>query len=249
MDLITRSQGLRHIAEQIFLNLDKNDLLRCQEVNEYWASILRDPWLWYRKKIQNTKLTQEHQKEWMNSCERLSTLNLTKDITSGLNFIYERLEKSGTLNGTYWSAVSKHSSLFSTQKRCTEIVKILAPLTENPNAPDRLGNTPISVAACKGHTEIVKILATLTDNPIAPNKYGETPIHLAALNGHTEIVKILAPLTDNPNAPNKSGYTPIHWAAQNGHTEIVKILKPFHDLQNYNAGASRKPYKKRAKKF
>ena len=51
----------------------------------------------------------------------------------------------------------------------TEIVKILAPLTENPNAPDRNGYTPIICAAHNGHTEIVKILVPLTDNPNAPN--------------------------------------------------------------------------------
>ena len=47
----------------------------------------------------------------------------------------------------------------------TEIVKILAPLTDNPNTPERNGRTPIYKAAWKGHTEIVKILASLTDNP------------------------------------------------------------------------------------
>ena len=74
----------------------------------------------------------------------------------------------------------------------TEIVKILAPLTDNPNAPDYLGRTPIYRAAYKGHTEIVKILSPLTDNPNAPNEDGNTQIHWAAWHGHTEIVKILA---------------------------------------------------------
>ena len=37
----------------------------------------------------------------------------------------------------------------------SEIVKILAPLTNNPNAPDEYGKTPIYWAARNGHTEIV----------------------------------------------------------------------------------------------
>ena len=73
-----------------------------------------------------------------------------------------------------------------------EIVKILAPLTDNPNTPDKYGVTPIYRAAYLGHTEIVKILAPLTGNPNASDETGQTPIHMAALNGHTEIVKILA---------------------------------------------------------
>ena len=60
-----------------------------------------------------------------------------------------------------------------------EIVKILAPLTDNPNAPNKYGNTPIHRAAQNGHTEIVRILAPLTDNPNARDKDGETPIHKA----------------------------------------------------------------------
>ena len=55
----------------------------------------------------------------------------------------------------------------------TEIVKILAPLTDNPNAPNIHGDTPIYWAAWNGHSEIVKILVPLTDIPNAPNENGE----------------------------------------------------------------------------
>ena len=114
----------------------------------------------------------------------------------------------------------------------SEIVKILAPLTVNPNAPFTDGRTPISTAAFNGHVEIVKILAPLTVNPNAPDDNGKTPIYLAARKGHTEIVQILVPLTYDPNAPDKDGWTPIHGAACNGHTEIVKILAPLTDNPN-----------------
>ena len=70
----------------------------------------------------------------------------------------------------------------------TEIVKILAPLTGDPNAPDKDGDTPIHFAAQEGHTEIVKILAPLTDNPNAPNNNGETPSSFAY---NAEIKRIL----------------------------------------------------------
>ena len=73
----------------------------------------------------------------------------------------------------------------------TGIVRILAPLTDNPNAPDEEGITPIHLAAFEGHTEIVKILAPLTNIPNAPAKNGVTPIHEATRRGHTEIVQIL----------------------------------------------------------
>ena len=103
MDLITTTPGLLHIAEQIFSNLDRNDLLQCQEVNESWASILRNPWFWYKRMMKNTTLSEEHQREWSNFCEKLSKLNLTKDMTRGLNNIYEDLENSHTLYESYWN--------------------------------------------------------------------------------------------------------------------------------------------------
>ena len=65
------------------------------------------------------------------------------------------------------------------QEGHAEIVKILAPLTDNPNAPDEYGETLIYWAAYWGHTEIVKILAPLTANPNAPNNDGETPSSVA----------------------------------------------------------------------
>ena len=39
-----------------------------------------------------------------------------------------------------------------------KIVKIMAPWTDNPNAPDEYGITPTYWAAHNGHSEIVKIL-------------------------------------------------------------------------------------------
>ena len=223
MDLITRTPGLIHIAEEIFSNLDRNSLLEYQKVNEYWECIIRNPWFWFRRMQHYAKLSEEHQKEWKDFCEKLSKLNLTKDMTPPLNYIYSQLEDSVTLNETYWFAIctSSEYSAFA------EIVRIMAPLIENPNSLSEDGDTTICWAAQNGHAEIVKILAPLTNNPNAPNQYGSTPIFKAAWFGHTEIVKILAPLTDNPNAPDKDGKTPIYWASHKGHTEIVKILASF----------------------
>ena len=104
-------------------------------------------------------------------------------------------------------------------------------MTDNPNAPDKTGNTPIHEAAWKGRTEIVKFLAPLTNNPNAPNKDGMTPIYQAASYGHTEVVKLLASLTYNPNAPNRwgpsKGKTPSSVAKN---AEIRRILESFNHV-------------------
>ena len=61
-----------------------------------------------------------------------------------------------------------------------ETVKILAPLTKNPNAPNEDKDTPIHNAAFYGHIEIIKILLLLIENTNPPDGEGETPIHVAA---------------------------------------------------------------------
>ena len=106
----------------------------------------------------------------------------------------------------------------------------MAPLSNNPNAPDPRGYTPIARAAFRGDKEIIEILAPLSHDDVnSPDPKGWPPIARAAFNGNKEIVEILAPLTDNPNAPNNFGITPIQLAARNQitGTEIIKILAPL----------------------
>ena len=131
-----------------------------------------------------------------------------------------------------------------TSNKEKDIIKILAPLTDNPNAPDKDGETPIYWAARNGHTEVVKILAPLTDNPNVPDNDGETPIFWAALKGYTEIVKILAPLTKNPNATDK-GFTSFLTCSN---VVIRRILKT-NNSKKRKSGPSTKPSRRQVKKF
>ena len=68
----------------------------------------------------------------------------------------------------------------------------MVPLTNNPNAPNKYGDSPIHMAENNGNIGIVKILAPLTDNPNAADEDGKTPIYYAACLGNTEILIIFA---------------------------------------------------------
>ena len=57
MDVITKSPGLYHIAERIFMDLDYEKLLLCEEVNDNWRTLLKNPWFWYKKCRQNSTLS------------------------------------------------------------------------------------------------------------------------------------------------------------------------------------------------
>ena len=203
MEKIINNPGLQHLAEKVFWNLDCEDLKICAQINQSCKQILENPTFWLKK---FKSISMENQKDWIKVIKLAKNSDKRNAIISYLQW---NLKKEA-----YWAAYYGH----------IDIIKILAPLTDNPNCPNKDGYTPINLAAKNGHTEIVKILAPLTDNPNAPDENGDTPIYLAAHFGHLEFVKFLAPLTDNPNAPNEQGITPIQQAARNGHLEIFNTL-------------------------
>ena len=232
MEKIINNPGLQHLAENIFLNLNYADLKKCHLINQSTSQILNNPMFWIKELIRKG-LSQENQKDWISAVQLETNSEKKKSIAAYLKWT---LKEEKLFDVPYFDKpivqeyfrmkIYNISHYEDSSNKNTEIVKILAPLTDHPNTPDKDGRGPIYMAAIRGCTEIVKILAPLTDNPNAPNRWGDTPIHRAAQNGHMEIVKILFPLTDKPNNPNRWGETPEYWAARKGHTEIVKILAP-----------------------
>ena len=113
-----------------------------------------------------------------------------------------------------------------------DVVKALAPLIENLNAPDKIGVTPIHHASYWGQLEVIQFLAPLTETPNVPDKKGITPINLATYRGQLDVIKFLAPLTATPNSPDIHGLTPIHVAASKGCLEFIRILAPLTNRLN-----------------
>ena len=238
LENLINNPGFLHLAKGIFYELDIDSLEVCQNINQASKQILVNPFFWLGKFVRGGGLSKKNQDEWTKAIQSVKkNSEMEKQIVLYLKWTlrskgglidlpcYTNPEVQDDFQKQIWKAV--HLS-----DENIEIVTILAPLTNNPNAPNACGHTPICCAAFYGHTEIVKILAQFSNNPNAPNKWGCTPIFIATCYGHTKVVKILATLTDNPNAPDEDGRTTIYWAATKGHTEIVKILAPLTDNPN-----------------
>jgi ankyrin repeat protein len=81
--------------------------------------------------------------------------------------------------------------------RSLGIVKGLVESGANVHAQDKLGATPLHMAAHIGNVKIVKLLVELGANVHAQAKSGATSLHLATSKGHEEIVKLLVELGGN----------------------------------------------------
>lgn len=81
--------------------------------------------------------------------------------------------------------------------------------------------SPLMMAAFKGHTELVKKLIARDAHV---NKPGWAPLHYAATGGHLEIMRILLEEHAFIDAESPNRTTPLMMAAHYGSTEAVKLL-------------------------
>ena len=264
--LLTKNPELQHLAEDVFFNLNHEDFEEYMEVDESWKKIIYNPSFLLRKCIQlgyfektksawktTVQLTKSRDEEFLTEhfFDVLNMETFHPDVSPiylaaiyGYSKIIQAVAASsiddpntseGSDGDTPMHAAAREGHL--------DVIKVLAPLSKNPNAPNSSGWTPIHEAAREGHANVIKVLAPFIDNPNALRPDGETPIYAAAKDGNSEVVKVLATLSrlrmrfdriiaEDPNAPNPKGMTPIFIAAKTGHTDVVKVLAPLANNPN-----------------
>ena len=192
MEAIISTPGLQHLAENIIWNLNDEAMKIFAQINQSCSQILQNPIFGLRK---FEHLSRNNQKDWIKVIQ--SVKNSDKGIAI-ISYLQWNFNNNALMDFPCYSnlkvqqdfrmAIKVICKSIKTSKEDLEFVKIMAPLTDNLNAPNKHGETPIYLAAYRGHTEIVKILAPLRDNPNAPNKHGETP---SSVTNNGEIHRIL----------------------------------------------------------
>ena len=89
MEKLTNNPGLQHIAEEIFLNLAYDSLEKCQEIDESWKSILKDPLFWLKKCIKNGQLKETKKSAWIKSVQNARGTNMEEHVIQHLKYISE----------------------------------------------------------------------------------------------------------------------------------------------------------------
>jgi len=89
---------------------------------------------------------------------------------------------------------------------------------------NRLGETPLYVAAEKGQIEMARALIARGADARARTPNGETVLHAAAMIESAALTSALVEAGAEVNAANNDGETPLQWAALTGTFLAVKAL-------------------------
>jgi ankyrin repeat protein len=90
---------------------------------------------------------------------------------------------------------------------------------------DKIGRTPLLIAAEKGHHEVVELLLdTGHVNIEAKGSDHKTPLATAVEKGYVETATLLLEKGADPNAKDGNGVTPLLWAARLGYEAVVRLL-------------------------
>jgi len=94
------------------------------------------------------------------------------------------------------------------------------------NKGDEAGETPLLIAAEKGHSSVVELVLKADGVDVNKgNNDGYTPLHVAAQNGHLSVVELLLK-ADGVDVRKKNvlGRTPLRLAFGRGHASVVHLF-------------------------
>ena len=105
----------------------------------------------------------------------------------------------------------------ATAGRAAEVETIL----QRPQDP---GETPLFLAAERGHLEVTRLLLEANADKDMCSATGATPLFIAAQTGQLEVVRLLLEANADKDKACENGATPLFLAAGQGQLEVVRLL-------------------------
>lgn len=133
----------------------------------------------------------------------------------------EELKRQGINSRKYGNTL-----LSAARRGDAQLISLLIAAGANVNKTDKDGETPLNLAAGKGHAECVRTLLAapgIDVNKVSNN--GKTPLTKAAGKGHAECLNLLLAAPGiNVNEEKQNGEIPLFEAAINGRTKCLRLL-------------------------
>ena len=89
MENLIKNPGLKHLAENIFLYLDYEDIINCQIVSESWNGFLENPMFWL-KKWTRRGLSKKNKIGWIKAIRLTKNIKIEHNIVSYMKKVMEK---------------------------------------------------------------------------------------------------------------------------------------------------------------
>ena len=206
MDSIASNQGLKHIAEKIFMPLQFKDVLKCRLVNKFWKEVIDQPMFLIKKlEVTMSQRYRESKKVFDEECRMA--------LEDGFLFNHETMKKIR----------EKFEEVFGPLKTQESWKKILTFINSSQECPwfdlDQVQND-VKKHLLKQHTIIESL-----------GKYDfgiPTALHLATQDGNPTFVKMILQIQPEMTSDRFNDNLPIYISIEKNNLAIFKMLLGSH---------------------
>lgn len=155
------------------------------------------------------------------NCKNMTALHLAvqQNQCEAVELLLKRGAKPNVKDGTSFFPIH-----YAVENGCYRCCRALAPFYEGDSILTKRQESPLMIAARKGHCKTIKEIPVEKINLNHKDNDGNTALHIAAKKGFDKFLVYLLDLGAAPDTLNSSGWTPLMSAVVKEKAKCVKVL-------------------------